>query len=115
MRIRIPGHLTEKVAALALKGWVKKKDFPRDVYFRTVDDGLAILSRRDDPDDPPPLEGVVAMLAYMLDREGELNEYVVAEGTHSIGDAKNWEDICSAAGWVIVQAHALAVSKGEWP
>jgi len=61
------------------------------------------------------LDGVVGIIAYMLDREGELVGYVLRKGTYSISDEQVWANICRAAGWEIVRAHALDVDNGKWP
>jgi len=113
VRIRVPAHLQEIAAALALRSWVARRAFPRQRYFRAIDDGTELIIQVGDPAEPP-LDGVVSILACMLDREGRLVEHVLDKGTYSICDEQVWVNICRAAGWEIVQAHALDVRNGKW-
>lgn len=115
----VPTHLQDVAQALALRNWVKKKGFPRDEYFRTIDDTVAFLARHKNPDrESRNDEAIVVVLAAMLDHEGVLATYALGLSTYaSIGDTPEarWKVACAAAGWIVLQAYDLASKNGDWP
>ena len=117
--MHVPTHLQDVSKALGLRNWVKKRGFPTEQYFTTIDDCKMMLARHADPErDSPNDEAIVAVLAEMLNNEGILATHVLGLSTYpSVGDTpeQRWKTACVAGGWMVLQAYDLACKNGKWP
>ena len=116
--MRVPAHLQEIAATLALRSWVDGKKFPQEKYFETIDLARPLLARHGAGNGEPRPELVVMILTTTLDEEGLLLTYVLEKGTYPL-DVEDremrWLRCCQAAAWVILQAYERACKAREWP
>lgn len=114
--MRVPAHLQEISRKLGLRAWVNNKDFPKAHYFETIDVGKAMLKGFVE-DGADRDEFVVQIVATALDAQGMLLTHVLEAGTYDLDTEDRemtWLRACQAAGWVVLQAYALACQKKEW-
>lgn len=111
MGIRVPAHLQDTARTCTIKSWVKKRGFATKDYFTMIDEARTSLQRFN----PEPADAhIVGVLASAVDAEDSFIGHVLGLGVE-ITSPEKWFQMCTAAGWVILQAYYAATEKGDWP
>jgi hypothetical protein len=116
--MRIPPHLQDIKARLALQSFVDGRHFPRKAHFETIDlfkQRLEGPHHADEPNDAPVNPKLAVVIAQALDSEGYLLTHVIEQDTMPIDDEETWGKICLAAGWVVLQRYERECNNGDWP
>jgi hypothetical protein len=113
--LRVPPEYQSLARKLGLNDWVDRDDFPREAYFKTVDDFRAIIRRHQPQGENLEADWnqLVPPLASMLEMAGPLEKHAV-ENDSDIADHDGWLDICAAAAWVVLVRYDVAVTNGKW-
>lgn len=116
--MRIPDHAQGFVKQLGLRSWVDHKNFPHDEFFALIDANrqqlIALLPTDDeDEDGTVPDDCLVNALVGGLRTHRRLRDHV--QGKVEWEGQEEYERICAACGWVILQAYYRAIKKGDWP
>lgn len=100
-----------------LRTWIDGKNFPRDDWFESVDLARSILQRHT-PDGAdiidPDWAALAPIIALIMDRDGLLLAHVAKKGKDT-EDQAEWERICLAAAYVVLERYEAAVKEGRWP
>jgi hypothetical protein len=121
--IRVPGHLQELAKVHALKTWANGPACPKDIWFTSINRAFKLIGshppkpdEEDDDGDPMPRrwELVAAVLALVIKDEGALATHVQTTNQGGFATEAEWQAICEAAAWRLLQRYNLAVKKGDW-
>lgn len=103
--------LRDRAREFELHRWLASRNWPRQRYFRLVDNIEAGL--REIHQAQPSDEQVVTVLAAAVEEEDGLTTHCV-NGGYEIGGDAGWTLTCLAAAWMVFNRYKAAVSKGKW-
>jgi hypothetical protein len=111
--VEIKAHMRSVGSKHSLRSWVGRKKFPLEDYFRVIDDYLDSIQTRLGM----ALEctAAVQVVAGTLDQEGALFKYIDNDREYVIESDEDWERICTAAAWIVIEKYDEAVTAGKWP
>lgn len=114
MSIRIPPPMREISERCELRKWVRRKGFPKKMYFSAIDEFQEHLSQAKEGGEVEN-QNLAIMISCMVDEEGDLINHVLEEAEGVVSDDEAWARISIAAGWQILQFYLNEVEKGRWP
>lgn len=95
-----------------LDHWVDEA-CPRTDYFRSIQ-GFREIYRRHLKEAPDPNFPTLAVLvASLLDQDESLYRHIIDRGV-SMSTAAEWEQLCVAAAWLILDRYDSAIYRGDW-
>jgi hypothetical protein len=105
---KIHPDLSNTKKACALGTYVKRKAFPLEELFASIEEELepAIAASRarlgKGEDDGTSL---ISVIADMYENDPQLLAYVMDETNHQVPDPETWRKVCRALGWTVVQEY----------
>lgn len=112
MAVRIPAPLQDIAATAQVRNWVRKKGFPQEVYFESIDRAKVALGVFNL--DEIPTSTLAISVVASIDAEGSLLNHVIPLGI-GVDDDARWYKICLSAAYVVLNEYFKAVEDGKWP
>ena len=94
------------------KGMVSEQ---RRRYFELIDAIVEKLGAISRTGGPPTDEQIMEAIGWGLAEDDSLTSHVMPHGGTALTSDDEWDKIFSAAAGAVLQEHATAVDKGEWP
>lgn len=110
--LRIPAPMRLLAEKGAFNDWAAGDGFPRERYFKQIDELALTEAIGGDPE--PKWRLLALVVADGIEQDGDLEEHVSANPVLEPADEEEWLNMCTAAAWVVIKLHRDECKKGTW-